>query len=48
MSIKSDLKIIGLIQSRCVHRRRGIKSKEGHKFQYCQDCEKEFPEKEIR
>lgn len=33
-------KLTEQIQSLCVHRRRGVSSKKGHNFVYCQDCEK--------
>lgn len=35
-----DRETIQLIQSRCVHRRRGVTSDEGHNVVKCLDCEK--------
>ncbi len=44
---KTKKEVIQLIQSRCIHRRIGILTEEGHSFLYCQDCVKKFPDKEI-
>ncbi len=44
---KTRKEVIQLIQSRCIHRRMGILTEEGHSFLYCQDCEEKFPNKEI-
>ncbi len=35
-----DRETIQLIQSRCVHRRRGVTSDEGHNVVKCLDCGK--------
>lgn len=40
--------LVKLIQSRCVHRRMGIATKGNKRFLYCQDCQEEFPDREIR
>lgn len=39
--------IIQKVQSRCVHRRQGIISQEGHNVTHCLDCGKIFYDKEI-
>lgn len=44
---RKNKRTIQLIQSRCVHRRRGVLSQDGHNVLYCQDCLKTFDGEDI-